>query len=285
MERMEKIQMRVDLQYQAVLRRMLENGNSDYRYFMEREKKLSGIFSALSREGVFGDPSFRAVVGVDEEGRAKYWDLTEGNLLLCGDVVGNLVSQGSQLALLSLFRFSEKELICFSVCREERRSGFLTEDGRCRSSASSFGKGNCADMFEALRAETEKRLGMSESERQSQPYVLAIFAGIDMAIRHYWREYRDMFSAVFTRGKELKTACVLAAESPMENPCFYWFKDFFPVYLLGRERALFGYVPGERGRAFLAENARDSVRSERALYCRGGEETVVETWQNVLAYL
>ena len=38
-------------------------------------------------------------------------------------------------------------------------------------------------------------------------------------------------------------------------------------------------------RRFLAENARDSVRSERVLYCRGGEETVVETWQNVLAYL
>ena len=72
-----------------------------------------------------------------------------------------------------------------------------------------------------------------------------------------------MISAVFTRGKELKTACLLAAETPIENPCFYWFKDFFPVYLLGRERDLFGYVPGEKGRAFLAENSQFMIKNRR----------------------
>lgn len=251
-------------------------------YFRKIKEKSAELLERFAHHKVFEDRALRAVVGFGEDGAPRYWNLKEGNLLVCGPASGGLVAQGNLLALLSLCRFSEEELNWFYVARESAR-GFFAENSHCRGSGALW-QGNCGEAFASLRAEIDKRLAMSEELLEKQPYVIVIFAGIDESLSRYWLQYRKLFSQIFTQGEKLKMACILATGAPMKNPCFYWFRNSFSVYLLGQV-CDFGEknYPHEQGRDFLAKN--NSATSGRALYCSGEDETAVETYRLVLQWL
>ena len=283
MAKIEKIEKKVQQYFLAEEERLISQGEeSRLEYFRKMQEKSEELFARFAQHKVFEDRSLRAVVGFGEDGAPRYWNLKEGNLLVCGPASGGLVAQGDLLALLSLCRFSEEELNWFYVARESAR-GFFAEDDHCRGSGALW-QGNCGEAFASLRAEIDKRSAMSEKLLEKQPYSIVVFAGIDESLSRYWLQYRKLFSQIFTQGEKLKTACILATGAPMKNPCYYWFRDSFSVYLLGQacdlgEKSCLH----EQGRRFLAKN--NSVTSGRALYCCEEEETAVETYRLVLQWL
>lgn len=251
-------------------------------YFRKMQEKSEELFARFAHHKVFEDRSLRAAVGFGEDGVPRYWNLKEGNLLVCGPASGGLVAQGNLLALLSLCRFSEEELNWFYVARECAH-GFFAEDDHCRESGALW-QGNCGEAFASLRAEIDKRSAMSEKLLEKQPYVIVIFAGIDESLSRYWLQYRKLFLQIFTQGEKLKMACILATGAPMKNPCYYWFRDSFSAYLLGHACDLGGrYCLHEQRSRFLAEN--NPATSGCVLYCCGEEETAVETYRLVLQWL
>ena len=283
MAKLEKIEKKVQQYFLAEEERLASQGEeSRLEYFRKIKEKSAELLERFAHHKVFEDRSLRAAVGFGEDGAPRYWNPKEGNLLVCGPASGGLVAQGNLLALLSLCRFSEEELNWFYVARESAR-GFFAEDSHCKGSGALW-RGNCGEAFASLRAEIDKRLAMSEELLEKQPYVIVIFAGIDESLSRYWLQYRKLFSQIFTQGKKLKTACILATGAPMKNPCYYWFRDRFSAYLLGQACDLGGrYCLHEQGGRFLAEN--NPATSGRALYCNGEEETAVETYRLVLQWL
>lgn len=283
MEKFEEIEKKVQQYFLAEEERLTRQGEeSRLEYFRKMQEKSAELFAGFARHKVFEDRALRAVVGFGEDGIPRYWNPKEGNLLVCGPASGGFAAQGNLLALLSLCRFSEEELNWFYVARERAR-GFFAEDDHCRESGSLW-QGNCGEAFASLRAEIDKRSAMSEELLAKQPYVIVIFAGIDESLSRYWLRYRKLFSAIFTQGEKLKMACILATGAPMKNPCFYWFRDRFSVYLLGQACDLGEKsCPHEQGRSFLAKN--NPATSGSALYCCGEEETAVETYRLVLQWL
>lgn len=283
MAKLEKIEKKVQQYFLAEEERLASQGEeSRLEYFRKIKEKSAELLERFAHHNVFEDRTLRAVVGFGEDGAPRYWNPKEGNLLVCGPASGGLVAQGNLLALLSLCRFSEEELHWFYVARESAR-GFFAEDSHCKGSGALW-QGNCGEAFASLRAEIDKRLAMSEELLEKQPYVIVIFAGIDESLSRYWLQYRKLFSPIFTQGKKLKTACILATGAPMKNPCYYWFRERFSAYLLGQACDLGGrYCPHEQGRRFLAKN--NPATSGSALYCCGEEETAVETYRLVLQWL
>ena len=280
MREFEETEERIRQYFYAEEERFSSRGDESHlEYFREKKAKAEEFFARLARHKVFEDGTFRAVVGFGEDGTPRYWEPRKGNLLVSGLASGDLVGQGDSLVLLSLCRFPESELNWFYVARENAR-GFFAEDKRCRGSGALW-QGNCGEAFASLRSEIDKRLAMPEDKLEKQPYIIVVFAGIDESLRSYWLQYRKLFSEIFTQGRKLKTACMLATGAPLKNPCFYWFGNSFSAYLLGHACDLGGrYLLHEQGNRFLTEN--NSVTSGRALYCCGEEETVVETYRLVL---
>ena len=283
MKKLEEIEKRIQQHLLAEEERLVSQNDEDLLEYLRKIKEKSAeLLERFAHHKVFEDRALRAVVGFGEDGVPRYWNLKEGNLLVCGPASGGLVAQGNLLALLSLCRFSEEELNWFYVARESAR-GFFAEDSHCRGSGALW-RGNCGEALASLRAEIDKRAEMSKKLLEKQPYIIVAFAGIDESLSRYWQQYRKLFSVIFTQGAKLKIACVLSTGAPMQNSCFYWFRNSFTAYLLGRACDLGRlYCPHEQGHVFLAKN--NSATSGRALYCSGEDETVVETYRLVLQWL
>lgn len=278
MKKFNKIGNRIQLHLLEEEELLVNQGNEErLEFFRTKKARASELLEGFVRNKVLDDGSLRAVVGIDDFGMPVFWDITKGNLLIYGKAILGAAALGGFLPLLSLLRFSKKELIYYCITRERMSEIFMADE--CCKGWGIVTEGNCGEVLEALLRELEQRQTMPAEEVEKLPYILIVFAGGDDIISAYWPWYQKLFSAIFTQGKTLRIACVLGTGSLSKNPCFYWYGDSFSACLLEKDCDLGErYALSEEGHRYLRQQEKSFMNNNnRVLYCDDKTETVVGT--------